>query len=324
MKVFVTGGTGFIGSHLIAYLQEKRNAEVFALVRNRYKANELNVSGIHLLDGDLFAVPSLPDDLDCIIHIAGITKACQAADYYTVNQQGTASLLQSVLSQKINLKRFIHLSSLAASGPGDGDHPILESDSPSPISHYGKSKLEAEKEVLSHADFFPVVVLRAAVIFGPRDPGFLPYMKIIKKGILPSPGFRSGFVSTCYIRDLIRAIDLAIDKPLQSGEIFNIADAKPSTWDDLGVAAGKALGVNLRRIRIPRFVVFLHSCLSEFKGRIKNDPVIFNRDKYFEMKQKSWVADTDKAKELLGFVTQNPFESAVRETVEWYLKKGWL
>ena len=71
-------------------------------------------------------------------------------------------------------------------------------------------------------------------------------------------------------------------------------------------------------------MIFTLSLFSEFKGRIKNDPEIFNRDKYLEIKQKGWVADTTKAREQLGFVTKFPFDAAVRKTVEWHLEKGWL
>lgn len=324
MKVFVTGGSGFIGSHLIAYLQKNRNADVYALVRDRKNPKKLDISGIHLLEGDLFTIPSLPKGLDCIIHMAGITKACQTADYYTVNRKGTASLLQSIRTQRIDLKRFVYLSSLAASGPSEAGRLILESDMPVPVSSYGKSKMMAEMEVLKYKNSFPVVILRASVIFGPGDKGFIPYFNIVKKGILPSPGFRPGPVSICYVHDLIRAIDLSLIKSLPSGEIFNIADSTPRTWNEMGMAAGKVLGVKPKKIGIPLFTVYMLALLSEFKGRMIQNPQIFNRDKYREMKGIGWVADTRKAQERLGFITQYPFEAAVKETLDWYRETGWL
>lgn len=324
MKVFVTGGSGFIGSHLIAYLQKNRNADVYALVRDRKNPKKLDISGIHLLEGDLFTIPSLPKDLDSIIHMAGITKACQTADYYTVNQKGTASLLQTIRTQRIDLKRFVYLSSLAASGPSERDRLILESDKPVPVSSYGKSKMMAEMEILKCKDSFPVVILRASVIFGPGDKGFIPYFKIIKKGILPSPGFKPGSVSVCYVHDLIRAIELSIVKSLPSGEIFNIADSIPRTWNEMGRTAGKVMGVKPKTIGIPLFLVYMLALLSEFKGRMIQNPQIFNRDKYREMKGIGWIADTGKAQEQLDFITRYPFETAMRETLAWYREKGWL
>lgn len=324
MKVFVTGGSGFIGSHLIANLQKNRNADVYALVRDRKNPKKLDISGIHLLEGDLFTIPSLPKGLDCIIHMAGITKACQTADYYTVNQKGTASLLQTIRTQRIDLKRFVHLSSLAASGPSKGGRLILESDMPVPVSSYGKSKMMAEMEVLKYKNSFPVVILRASVIFGPGDKGFIPYFNIVKKGILPSPGFRPGPVSICYVHDLIRAIDLSLIKSLPSGEIFNIADSTPRTWNEMGMAAAKVLGVQPKKIGIPLFTVYMLALLSEFKGRMIKNPQIFNRDKYREMKGIGWAADTRKAQERLGFITQYPFDTAVKETLDWYRETGWL
>lgn len=324
MKVFITGGSGFIGGHLVSFLLEKKNVNVYVLARNRNKIKKLDIPGAHLLEGDLFAVPSLPRDLDCIVHIAGITKASKAAEYYTVNQKGTASLLRSIRAQRIELKRFIYLSSLAASGPNNNHRPILESNIPSPVSHYGQSKMMAEEEVLKNKDFFQVIILRAAAIYGPGDPGLIPYLKIVKTGFLPSPGFLPRPVSVCFIRDLIRAIDLAMIKPLPSGEIYNIADSIPRVWNELGRAAGKLMGVKLREIRVPLFLVHILSFLSEAVGKMRHDPQIFCRDKYREIKQKGWVADISKAREQLGFLAQTPFEVALKETLDWYRENRWI
>jgi len=324
MRIFLTGGSGFIGGHLISSLQKDRNKEVYALVRDKNNPKNLNISGIHLLEGDLFAVPSLPKDLDSIIHIAGITKACQTADYYTVNQKGSASLLRAIMNQGIKVNRFIHLSSLAASGPRKEGRTILESDNPDPVSDYGKSKMKAEMEVLKYRDSFPVIILRAAVIFGPGDPGFIPYLKMIKKGFLVSPGSKSAPISVCFIDDLIRAINLSLEKSLPSGEVFNIADSIPRTWEEFGMKAGEALGVKPRKIEIPLSMVHLLSLCSEIKGKTTRNAQIFNRDKYKELRHSGWIADTNKAREKLDFVTQIPFESGVREMIAWYREKKWL
>ena len=116
MKALLTGGTGFIGSHLAELLLDK-SAEIFALVRDPHNLKWLKGLNIHLLEGDLLSIPSLPSDIDYVFHVAGLTNSSDVADYYTVNQQGTASLFKSLHDQKILPKKIICLSSLAAAGP---------------------------------------------------------------------------------------------------------------------------------------------------------------------------------------------------------------
>ena len=107
MKIFITGGTGFIGSQLIEHFLDQRNADIYVLVRNRKNLKWLEGLDLHILEGDLSSIPLLPSDLDFVFHVAGITKAIKSVHYYTVNQYGTASLLQALQSQKINLKRLV-------------------------------------------------------------------------------------------------------------------------------------------------------------------------------------------------------------------------
>ena len=69
--------------------------------------------------------------------------------------------------------------------------------------------MEAEYEAQKHKDFLPLSIIRAPTIFGPRDPVLLSYFKFIKKGFLPSLGSQPRHVSLCYVKDLVRAFDLA-------------------------------------------------------------------------------------------------------------------
>lgn len=323
MKAFITGGTGFIGSHLIDHLLNK-GIQVYALVRNLNNLKWLEGYNIHLLEGDLFSIPSLPLDIDFVFHLAGLTKACQTADYYTVNQQGTASLFQSLISQKISPKKVFLLSSLAASGPSRNGKPVKENCPASPITPYGKSKYQGECEALRYKDEFPVFILRVGAVYGPRDKDFVSYFKIIKRGILPSLGSGQRFVSLCYVKDIVRAFDLALQKNPQTGEIFHIADPQPYSWDDFGKIAGQVMNKNLKRVKIPLFLGYTIASISELTGKIGKNPRIINRQKYKEMKQKGWVADTEKAQKALSFHPEYSIRKALQETIDWYIQRGWL
>lgn len=323
MKILITGGTGFIGSHLIDFLMDK-GSEIHALVRDLDRLKWLEGLNIHLLKGDLFSIPPLPSDIDCVFHIAGLSKAINVADYYTVNQQGTASLFHSLHSQKISPKKIIYLSSIAASGPCLNREPVQESHQPHPLTPYGESKLLGEVEALKFKDVFPIVIIRVSAVFGPRDRDFLTYFKWIKKGILPSLASKQRLLSLCYIKDLTQAFYLCSQKELKSGEIFNIANPNPYRWDEIGEAAGQVMEKPLVKVKVPLPLVYFASLISEMGSKIRKNLNIINRDKFKEMKQEGWIANVEKAANELSFHPQYSLQEAIRQTINWYLRHNWL
>ncbi len=323
MKAFITGGTGFIGSHLIEALL-KKGFEIYALARDFNKLKWIKGLDIKLLKGDLFNIPELPLDLDYVFHLAGSTKSWDLASYYTVNQLGTASLFQSLADQKISPKKVIYLSSISASGPSWGKKPVEEDDIAKPVTHYGRSKLLGEKEVLKFKKSIPVVIIRASAIFGPRDTDFLHYFKTIQKGILLSCGANQILISLCYVKDLVKSLLLSAQKNIQSGEIINIAYSNPYDWDDIGIAAGKAMNKKLKRLQVPLYAYYLAALINNIHMRISKKSSIINLEKYKELKQRAWIVNTDKAKKMLPFIPQYSFQKAINETIDWYLNHQWL
>jgi dihydroflavonol-4-reductase len=324
MKILITGGTGFIGSHLIDHFLDYNNTEIFALVRDLKNLKWLKGLKINLIEGDLLNIPLLPPDIEYIFHVAGSTKAYKIAEYYTVNQQGTASLFQALKAQKIRPKRVVYISSIAASGPSSDGTAVKEDSPPCPVSPYGKSKLEGEIEALKYKDSIPLLIARISVVFGPRDRALIPYFKFIQKGILPSVGSKQKLVSLIYIKDLIKALDLCIHKELATGEILHLANPDPSSWEDLGRAAAEAMQIKLINLKLPLPIAYLVSCGAEVLGKIHGDPSILNRQKFEELRQDGWVADTQKAKEKLDFTPQYSLREAIHETINWYMTNNWL
>ena len=324
VKAFVTGGTGFVGSHLVDRLLEREGVEVFALVRDPKNLKWLEGRDVHLVEGDLFSLPELPRDLDFVFHIAGLTKAHQVADYYTVNQEGTASLFQSLRAQRLRPRAVVHLSTVAAAGPSGPDGPRDERRPPRPVSHYGRSKLYGEYEALRFSRDFPVVILRAGVVYGARDKGFLDYFKFVKRGIAPSFGLRRSPFSLCFIHDLVKALISAGQAGLSSGELINVSDPAPATWDDIGSAAARILGRRTVLIRIPLPLTFLAASVSELARLFSRKASLISLDKYKEVRQTAWVTDVSKAARLLDFAPSVSLEEGLERTLRWYLEKGWL
>ncbi len=324
MRAFVTGGTGFIGSHLIDYLLDNKGAEVYALVRDPSNLKWLNGLDVHLLKGDLFNLPALPSGIDYIFHVAGITKAHKLADYYTVNQHGTASLFQALQRQRLSPEKIIYLSSIAASGPSADKIPVKENDEPHPIHPYGESKLLGENEASKFKSLSSLVIIRVGAVYGPRDKDFLSYFRIINRGILPSLAFNQRWLSLCYIEDLIHAFDLCLQKELESGEIFNIADPQPYSWDELGKEAGKILKKKLIPVKLPLFLLYPAAFISEGIAKLRKKTTLFDRRRLLETKQQGWVADTKKAEDLLAFSPLFSLHEGLKKSLDWYVDQGWL
>lgn len=324
MKVLVTGGTGFLGSHLVERLLEDPGKEVYALVRDPSRLRWLEgLDRVRVLEGDLQTVPALPAGLSHVFHLAGLTKTLRSRDYYTVNQKGTASLLRALEGQD-GLRRVVLLSSIAACGPSSPRGPVQECDPPQPVSVYGESKLRSEEEALKYRQRFPLTILRVAAVYGPRDEDFLEYFRWMKRGILPLVGYRLKSLSLCYVGDVVRAALLAAESDVPSGEVFNIADPAPFSWEEIGRQVAAILGTRLIRVRIPHWTAFLASAASEGIGRLGRSANAVNLGKYREMKPDGWVVDIRKARDLLGFETRVPLREGLEETLEWYRRHGLL
>ncbi|MBN2199462.1 MAG: NAD(P)-dependent oxidoreductase [Candidatus Aminicenantes bacterium] len=322
MKVFVTGGTGFVGSHLIEALLAQ-GVEVFALMRNPKKPVWLAGTDTHVLKGTLFSIPPLPRDLDAVYHLAGVAKSSQTAVYYTVNHLGTASLLAALDRQGIKTN-FVFVSTISAGGPSPPGGFRREDDPPRPISPYGRSKLRAEREVLRRRDAFPVTIVRPGFIVGPRDRDFLELLKIIRWGIKPMLGRRVLRVSSISIRDAVRALLRLLRPPARAGSIYNLAFPEPIDTTELVNTAAALIGRKTLALRIPVPAARWASFASGLAARVAGRRPTLNMNLFLEMCQGEWAVDTRKAADELSFTAEIPFKKALAETLAWYVETGWL
>jgi len=321
VKALVTGGTGFIGSHLVDRLLAQ-GSEVWVLVRDPAKAAAFGWKNVRLLRGDLFSIPQLPAGFDIMFHLAGCTRSLHSANYYNVNQAGTASLCRALAGARTDFKLIV-LSSLAAAGPSLENRPIRESDPPHPVSAYGRSKWLGEQEALKYRDRFPVVILRPSAIFGPGDLDFLEYFRMIKKLFFPVVRQQKE-ASICYVNDLVEALWLCALKDLPSGEIINIAAPVSYNWEQVGDAAVRAMKIRARKVTVPLRCLYAAAILFELRSRWTGKISLFGRDKYRDLIQTGWVADPAKARDALSFETRTTLDAGMEETIAWYRERRLL
>ncbi|NUN70591.1 MAG: NAD-dependent epimerase/dehydratase family protein [Bacteroidetes bacterium] len=188
---FVTGGTGFIGSHLIDRLLTK-GYHVRALVRNPHNPGFLKGLPIEIIEGDLFSTSALERGItgsDYVYHVAGLVAARSKEEFYRGNRDATRNIVEITARVNPAVKKFVHISSQTAVGPGSGMAPVNESTTPRPLTTYGKSKLASEEEVLKFKDRIPVTILRVSAVYGPRDTATFDYFKSAYMGLELLIGF---------------------------------------------------------------------------------------------------------------------------------------
>ncbi|MCU0275317.1 MAG: NAD-dependent epimerase/dehydratase family protein [Acidobacteria bacterium] len=323
MNILVTGGTGFVGRHLIAALEEGGGNRLHALVRDshRFAASSFSAA-VAPLRGDLFTSEPFPEDIDTVFHLAAVTKAATPGEFRRVNVEGTRALLEKLKPLK-KLQRVVLLSSLAAAGPTRGNDPLREDMTAAPISLYGRSKLAQEEMVATHCPA-PYVILRAPIVFGPGDMDMLDAFRFAARGIMPLLGRRARRYSLIYVKDLARAMVAVAFGPCRN-EIFYAANPDAVEWRELLEQAARLLGRGkTRKIVIPEALGRILAEFSEQRMRILGKKAIFNRDKFSEMKHPVWVCSAAKIEAMLHFQPRFPLLAALQETIGWYREQGFL
>ena len=322
MRVLVTGGTGFIGSHLVEELL-RRGHQVLCLVRKRL--GWLEGLPVELCFGNLMrpeTLRSAVEGVDCLYHLAGLVRAKDPREYFAANHLGTQNLLGACLEAEAPPARFVYVSSLAALGPSEDLRPLREEEVPRPISPYGLSKLRGEEEVLKRNGGLHIVVVRPPAVYGPRERDLYTYFRLVHRGFLPIVGFRERRLSLCYVEDLVQGLLLAGERGTAGG-VYHIADEGAYSWEEIGQEVAKVLHVRALKVRVPTTLLYLTAAFAEGWGRLQGRPPLFDWGKAHEMAS-SWIADISKARRELGFVPRFTLQEGIRLTVHWYRKEGWL
>lgn len=327
MTVLVTGGSGFLGSHVVEQLA-KAGRPVRALVRKSSDTRFLRtLPNVELADGavdDAESVARAMQGVSAVVHVAGLVKARSPEEFMRVNAGGTENMLAAAIACTPKPKRFVLVSSIAVAGPSDGGRAVEHDGTPRPVTHYGRSKLAAERAALAKKDELPITIIRPPAIYGPRDREILAFFKAIKVGVLPLLGSAQNKLSMTYGADCAAACIRAIDADVPSGSVFYVDDGEVHTMAEMIMLAEQALGRRAwLRVPLPKPVVLTAARASELYGRVTNRAVMLTRDKCNELFDQ-WVCDSTHTRKTLGWEPQVPFSEGVRRTVDWYKQAGWL
>jgi nucleoside-diphosphate-sugar epimerase len=316
--LLITGGTGFVGGRLLEKLAASGET-ARCLVRRKTLKRPLP-PGMEPVLADLSTGQGLDEALrgvDTVIHLAGVTKALRVADYEAGNARATETLVRAVAGRPV---RFLHVSSLAAMGPGT----MLEEDAePRPVSHYGRSKLQAERTV--RALLPDAVIVRPPVVYGPHDTDVFQVLKSAANGLTLEIAGGGRWFSAIYVKDLADGLILASRHPRAAGRTYFLAAPQPVSWRELGQVAAGIMGRKPPRVvRIPYAAAYAVGVCGEAWSRLTGTPGIVTRDKIREARCPSWTCDARRAAAELGFEAQTTLRAGLQETLAWYKESGWL
>jgi nucleoside-diphosphate-sugar epimerase len=324
MKVAITGGSGFIGSHLVERLVSEGH-NVKALVRKSSDTKLLETLGVKLVYGNVTkqaSVERLVKDADVVYHIAGKVYMGSKHEFWNTNVRGTENMLAACLGRSIN--RFVYTSSIGVMG-SIRDPPADETYVYNPRSPYDKSKCEAEKTALWYfrEKDVPVTIVRPTVVYGPRNMYLLRLYDWIQRRDFPLIGSMDNLMHPCYIENCIKGIMLAGEKPKATGEIYIIGDEKPVSWRVYVNAIAEALGVNPPSRHVPVWVIKTVAGLSELKSWMFGSAPFLTRY-WVEEITKNFAYSITKAKNKLSYNPKISLKEGISRTIDWYRQNGFL
>jgi len=324
MKALVTGGTGFLGRHLVERLALEGN-EVWVLERSGQSVAGLRGLGVHFVPGDVRRWPSLAkavEGKDVIFHCAGkVSSSGRWVDFLEVNVLGTERLIQAAMAERV--RRFVHVSSIGIYGARPGGTVISEDDGYDPNAArggYTRSKIMADQLAFWYANArsAPITVIRPATIYGPGGKNSL-----VRVGARVGPlnvvfGGGTNVLPLVYVENVVDALLLAAHRDETVGRAYNIVDDDRITQRAFIHEMRTALGSKSPTLYLPLPAVrFLAAGADLAKGALRGGRSPQGMYSRIARSLQTVEYDTSRAKAELGWKPKVDFEAALKR-----LQKG--
>jgi nucleoside-diphosphate-sugar epimerase len=314
--LFVTGGTGFLGHHLLPALIAQGH-QVRALVRHPQQHTWLHGLPIEIVQGDILDPEALrrgAEGADAIVHAAGIFRFWgEASEFERVNIGGTQAVVDT--ARETGCPRIIHISTIYLIGQPPRDQVIDETYPPNPVEPYQRSKLQAEQRILSQTHT-PAIILRPGAFYGPgSDYAFNRlFFHDPMRGIIMQLNGGRYIILPVFVPDVAQAVIAALARG-SPGEIYHICDDPISHHDAYDVICREAK-LRFPRLTLPDWTGLTASHVLELVARFTQ------REPFYPLNLRSyvynyWRVSHEKAARELGFVP-TPFVEGARQTIAWY------
>lgn len=320
--VALTGGTGFVGSHLVDTLCAA-GVDVRVLARDPDRPRWIGGAPARLVAGSLDdpdALRRLVADAGAVVHLAGVLRAARASDFDRGNRDGTAALASAVAAVAAGA-RLVHVSSLAAAGPAAGPDGRGPGSTPRPVSDYGRSKLAGEAALAGSGG--ERVVLRPPAIYGPRDADVLEFFRMAARGVAAVPAGER-WLTVAWVGDVVRAIVAAAAGVAPAGAVLHLGEPAPRRLGDALRTIAAAGGVRVRVVPVPAALIRLAGAAGGLAHRLGLHRLPLTPDKAREVVARHWTARTRDSHAALGIGEGVPLEDGAARTWEWYRRVGWV
>jgi len=258
MRVFVTGGSGFVGGHLVERLVRDGH-EVVAMARSDRSADRVAGYGATPSRTDLDRVgPTHLEGLDAVIHAAAhVEEHGSREEFWRINVEGTQRMLDA--SKRAGVKRFVHVGTEAILLNDTRDLTDVDESFPVPKRHrflYSETKAEAEARVLaSNDDKLTTIAVRPRLVWGPRDETILPAIaRMVDAGSFAWIDGGRARTSTTHVHNLVEALVLALTRG-EGGRAYFVADDGTRTLKDFLSALAATRGIRLPKRSVPSVVL---------------------------------------------------------------------
>jgi len=323
MRAVITGGAGFLGSHLIDYLRQQKH-EIVCLDRPGCNTAYLDKIGVPVIPCDVLQPGAVAAHIkagDFVFHLAAFLGKAKVskAEYRALNIDSAAMVCQQALEKKA--AKIIFPSSMAAMGPiGSPEKPMDETNSCAPATLYGETKLAAEQQIKTIAEGkMDCIIFRPPPFFGPRmnpiTSSFILFDKMRSKTIA-LVGDTENYFPLCYVKNLAKAmVELSAHSPAGI-HTYLVSDGPPVRFSQILMALRKEFGINEKIIHIPYGFAYSVAAFLGFLGKTFHFTPLLTTDIVDGMARSVYFYDMSKAFQA-GFKPDYSLDEGVRETVNW-------
>lgn len=320
MRIFVTGGTGYIGTHLVSRLRAAGH-ELACLVRPTSNVAGLERAGAHLVPGHLGAPATIRAGMngcDAVVHLAALYEfwSPDRDAFREVNVEGTRAVLECAL--EAGVRKVVHVSTAIVWG--NAAWPVTEATALGPrcASEYARTKRQADEVAWAlHRDRgLPLVVVYPSAVLGPGDPKPTGrYVRNMVLGRLPAQVATTHPFAFVHVRDVAEITARALEREGNIGERY-LASGENMTFAEMNALIADVAGISLPRLHMPDALALWNArALTAIADVVKRPPLWGMAFDQIDMMLQGFRIDGSKAERELG-VTYTPIRMAIAEAVE--------